>query len=366
MRRQLFILMEKEFKQVFRNKAMRPMLFVIPFIQLIVLGNAATFEVNTLDVAVVDYAVTNESRELTQKVGALNEIHLTHWDTAYDNPSEMLVNNVADIVMIIPNEFSEDMSTGKAEIQLLIDAVDGNAAQIGARYVREIITDFGYQQVTIARPGGVQLTSRYLFNPELKYTHFMVPGILVLLITLIGVFLTSMNIVREREVGTIDQLNVTPISKSVFILGKLIPFGIIGLGELTIGLAIAYLLFSIPVVGGLLIIYSVAVIYLIGVLALGLLISTVSGTMQQALFGSWFILIIFILMSGLFTPIESMPPWAQWITEFNPVTHFIEIIRRVILKDAGWSNVTDALLKLSGLSVLSAMAAVMSFKKGGA
>ncbi|WP_340105428.1 ABC transporter permease [Rhodohalobacter sp. 8-1] len=365
MNRQLLILMEKEFKQVFRNKAMRPMLFVIPFLQLIILGNAATFEVNTIDVAVVDYAVTKNSRELIQKVEALDEIQLTHWKTADGEPAQMLVDNVADIVMIIPQDFSEDLTTGGANVQLLVDAVDGNAAQIGASFLREIITDFGYQQVSIQQSGGVQLTSRYLFNPELKYTHFMVPGILVLLITLIGVFLTSMNIVREREVGTIDQLNVTPISKSVFILGKLIPFGIIGLGELTIGLAIAYVLFSIPIFGGLLIIYGVSVIYLIGVLALGLLISTVSGTMQQALFSSWFILVIFILMSGLFTPIESMPSWAQWITEFNPVTHFIEIIRRVILKDAGWDSVLDALVKLSGLSVMSAVAAVLSFKKGG-
>lgn len=365
MKRQLLILIEKEFRQVFRNKAMRPMLFVIPFVQLIVLGNAATFEVNTLDVAVVDYAVTKESRELTQKVDALGEIQLTNWKTTDADPAQMLVDNVADIVMIIPVDFSEDLNTGSAEIQLLVDAVDGNAAQIGAKYLREIISDFGFQNVRLAQSGGVLLTSRYLFNPELKYTHFMVPGILVLLITLIGVFLTSMNIVREREVGTIDQLNVTPISKSVFILGKLIPFGIIGLGELTIGLAIAYALFSIPIFGGLTIIYGVAVIYLIGVLALGLLISTISGTMQQALFSSWFLLVIFILMSGLFTPIESMPPWAQWITEFNPVTHFIEIIRRVILKDAGWGSVLDSLVKLVGLSLISAVAAVMSFKKGG-
>lgn len=365
MKRQLLILMEKEFKQVFRNKAMLPMLFVIPFLQLIILGNAATFEVNTIDVAVVDYAVTKDSRELIQKVQALGEIQLTQWKSADGEPAQMLVDNVADIVMIIPQDFSEDLITSRAKVQLLVDAVDGNSAQIGASFLREIITDFGFQKVSIQQSGGVQLTSRYLFNPELKYTHFMVPGILVLLITLIGVFLTSMNIVREREVGTIDQLNVTPISKSVFILGKLIPFGIIGLGELTIGLAIAYVLFSIPIFGGLLIIYGVSVIYLIGVLALGLFISTISGTMQQALFSSWFILVIFILMSGLFTPIESMPSWAQWITEFNPVTHFIEIIRRVILKDAGWDSVLDALMKLSGLSLMSAVAAVLSFKKGG-
>ncbi len=167
----------------------------------------------------------------------------------------------------------------------------------------------------------------------------MVPGILVLLVTMIGVFLSAMNIVREKEIGTAEQLNVTPIRKSHFIIGKLAPFWILGIFEFTLGLIIAKFVFDVPFVGSLVLVYAFAAIYIIMILGMGLFISTITNTQQQAMFIAWFFLVVFILMGGLFTPIESMPDWAQTITLFNPIRYFIEVIRMVLLKGSGFFDV---------------------------
>ncbi len=203
----------------------------------------------------------------------------------------------------------------------------------------------------------------FWYNETLNYKTFMVPGILVMLVTMITLFLSGMNIVREKEIGTLEQINVTPIKKHHFIIGKLFPFLVLGLVLLTVGLIIAKLLFNIPIVGSIGLLYLYTVVYILVVLGIGLFISNFTDTQQQAMFIAWFFMVIFILMSGLFTPIESMPKWAQVLTEFNPIKYFVQVMRMVMLKGAGFTDIYPQLIKTFAYAVLMNGLAVFSYKK---
>jgi ABC-2 type transport system permease protein len=209
----------------------------------------------------------------------------------------------------------------------------------------------------------VEIRSRGWFNPELDYHHYMVPGILVVLVTMIGVAITSMNIVREKEIGTLEQLNVTPITRTQFIAGKLIPFWIIALVDMALGLVVARLVFDVPMEGSLLLVFGATVVYLVAALGIGLWISTVVETQQQAMLVTFAFNMIFLLMSGLFTPIDSMPEWAQWLAELSPVKHFIVIMRGVLVRGAGLADVQVPLLVLAGWGVAMFTLAVRQHSK---
>ena len=203
----------------------------------------------------------------------------------------------------------------------------------------------------------------FWYNNTLNYKTFMVPGILVLLVTMITLFLSGMNIVREKEIGTLEQMNVTPIKKHQFIIGKLFPFLVLGMLLLTVGLIIAKLLFNVPIVGSLALMYFYTIIYILVILGMGLFISNFTDTQQQAMFIAWFLAVIFILMSGLFTPIESMPEWAQIMTEFNPIKYFVEVMRMVMLKGAGFTDIIPQITKTFIYAVIMNGLAVWSYKK---
>jgi ABC-2 type transport system permease protein len=191
----------------------------------------------------------------------------------------------------------------------------------------------------------------------------MVPGILVILVTMVGSFLASLNIVKEKEIGTIEQINVTPVKKYQFILGKLIPFWVLGLLIMTIGLSIARFAYGIIPAGSLLTIYVFAAVYLLAVLGLGLLVSTFTSTQQQAMLISFFMMMVFILLGGLYTSIDSMPRWAQWITKINPVSYFIDVMRMVVLKGSGLGDIKNHLLIMGGFAILLNGWAVISYRK---
>ena len=197
----------------------------------------------------------------------------------------------------------------------------------------------------------------------MDYKTFMVPGILALLVTMIGGFLSSMNIVKEKEIGTIEQINVTPIQKYHFIIGKLLPFWVLALGELAIGLLAGKLLYDIPMVGNLFLLFGFSGLYLFVVLGLGLFISTITETQQQAMFISWFFMVIFIFLSGMFTAIENMPGWAQQLTYFNPVRYFMEVIRMVMLKGSDLGNISTQIWILVGYALAINGLAVWNYRK---
>jgi ABC-2 type transport system permease protein len=197
----------------------------------------------------------------------------------------------------------------------------------------------------------------------MSYKYFMVPAVLATLLTLLGTFLTALNIVREKEIGTIEQINVTPIKKHHFILGKLIPFWVLGLVVLTIGFLIMRFGYQIHPVGNMLIVYLFASLYLLSILGLGLLISTYADTQQQAMLISFFILMIFIMLGGLFTPIDSMPNWVQKLTWLNPVAYFIDVVRMVVLKGSGLADIKNHIFIIIGFAVFLNSWAVWNYKK---
>jgi ABC-2 type transport system permease protein len=235
---------------------------------------------------------------------------------------------------------------------------------LGSAYLGGIIRDF-YAEVSIGMPEAGRITSTYLYNPHLSYKNYMVPGIIVFLISIIGGALSALNIVSEKEKGTIEQINVSPVPKAVFLLSKLIPFWVIGFVLLTLGSLIAWLIYGLVPAGSFAVIYLFAAIYMIAFTGLGLAVSTVSSTQHQAMFTAFFFLIIFALMSGLFTPIDSMPGWAQKMTLFNPIRYFIEVMRMVYLKGSHFSDLTFHFLIVCLFALAFNILAIVGYRKRG-
>lgn len=365
--RTIKFLLQKEFLQIFRNKGMLPIIFLMPVIQLVVLAFAATYELNQVDLHLVDLDRSQSSRRLVRKMEATGYFRVEQASSSTGQGIEELQGNRAGLVLNIPPDFEENLQAGRpAPVQLVIDAVDGTKAGLIQAYGQAIIQDFN-REVRAGRaaaPGtGIETIPSNWYNPNLDYINYMVPGILVVLVSMIGMFLSGMNIVREREIGTIEQLNVTPIRKYQFMVGKLMPFWVIGMFELAVGLAIARYGFQIPFLGSVWLLFAVAAVYLLVVQGIGLFISTITHTQQQAMFIAWFLMVVFILMGGLFTPIESMPGWAQELTWVNPIAHFIKIMRMVLLKGAGLAEIKHLLGILALMAALVLPAAVLRYRK---
>lgn len=368
-------LLQKEFLQIFRNKGMLPIIFVMPVVQLVVLSFAATYELNEVDYYLIDRDHSTVSQQLVDHLEATGYFKQVGQGYSDKQAKAMLRTGEAEMVLNIPADFEHDLvSEQHASVQFEIDAVNGSLAGLIQTYAQSILQQYnkGIRARLIRSAGtkgqsaAITVQQRHWYNPELDYIKFMVPGILVVLVTMIGTFLSGMNIVRERELGTIEQLNVTPIKKYQFIIGKLLPLWIIALFELAFGLAIAHFGFHIMFEGSLLLIFFIAGIYLLAVEGLGLFISTTTDTQQQAMFIAWFLMVVFILMGGLFTPIESMPVWAQHLTLLNPVAYFIEIMRAVLLKGAGLMDVWHSVAALAAMAVVILSFAVSRYHKASA
>ncbi len=365
-------IIQKEFKQIFRNKGMLPIIFILPLLQLVILSNAATFEIKNIKFSYVDNDYSSSSRALIEKFDAS-----TYFNTISSFASEKLASSAmlkgkVDVVLEIPQHFEKDLQKDKkTHLGITINAIDGAAAGVENVYINQIIQQFNKNvQIDLMQPQDAEnkpqsITSipSFWYNKTLNYKTYMVPGILVLLVTMITLFLSGMNIVREKEVGTLEQINVTPIKKYQFIIGKLFPFWVIGIAILTIGLIIAKLIFNVPMLGSIALLYLYTSIYILVILGMGFFISNFTDTQQQAMFIAWFFVVIFILMSGLFTPIESMPKWAQYLTEFNPIKYFVEVMRMVMLKGSTFTDILPQLQKtLLYASVMNGLA-VWSYKK---
>jgi len=368
--RTIFFLLQKEFIQIFRNKGMLPIIFAVPIVQLIILVNAATFEMKNVNLLIVDKDHSQESARLINKFAASNYYTLSPIASDGSRSQEMLDMGTVDGVLTIPNNFSTDLlRENTASLLIEVNAIDGSSASLVYFYTSSIIRDFNQNLVQdwLNMPQEVKpvitMISSFWYNPELEYKNLMVPGLLVILVTMVGMFLSGMNIVREKELGTIEQINVTPIKKSQFIIGKLFPFWIIGMFELGFGLIIGKLIFDFPIEGSIGLVFSFAAIYLTLVLGMGLLVSTITNTQQQAMLISWFFLVIFVLMSGLFTAIENMPGWAQKITWFNPVAYFVQLIRLILLKGSQFADVSSQFLKITVMALVVNALAIWNYRK---
>ncbi|MDR1181865.1 MAG: ABC transporter permease [Bacteroidales bacterium] len=364
-------LIEKEFKQILQNKFLLALIFVFPTFMLLLLPWAANQEIKNMKLSIVDNDHSTYSERLTQKVTASGYFQLTDFSPSYNRALESIDAGKADIILEIQPEFERDLfKTGTARVMISANAVNGMKGGLGSMYLVSIIRDFS--QELLAEQG---LTSKktimpfinnvpyYLFNPHLNYNVFMVPALMVLLLTLLAGFLPALNIVSEKEVGTIEQLNVTPVRKTTFIFAKLIPFWIIGFIVLTVCMMLSVFIYNLTPVGSLATIYLYAGIYVLIVSGLGLVVSNYSATMQQAMFVIFFFMMILILMSGLFTPVSSMPGWAQVITIFNPMRYYMEVMRAVYLKGSAMTDLLPQLITLCGFAVFFNGWAVISYRK---
>lgn len=369
--RTLKFLLQKEFRQVFRDPGILRIIFVMPMIQLLILPWAADYEVKNIQLAVVDRDHSDYSRQLISKLASSGYFQLDHYSSSYLIAAKEIEKDNADIIVEIPFNFEKDLvRESEAPLFLAVNAINGVKAILGASYLQSIIRDYNneireewIQMPRFSPETNIEVVSSNWYNPFMNYKWFMVPGILVILVTMVGSFLTSLNIVKEKEIGTIEQINVTPIKKYHFILGKLIPFWVLGLLILSIGLLISWIAYGIIPAGSFLTIYIFAAVYLLAVLGLGLLASTYCTSQQQAMLISFFLMMIFILLGGLYTPIESMPVWAQWFTKFNPVTYFIEVIRLVILKGSSLADIAPQIGIILIFAVVLNTWAVINYRK---
>jgi ABC-2 type transport system permease protein len=347
------------------------MILIMPVLQLIILPLAANYEVKNINLSVVDHDHSSYSQKMVAKITSSGYFRLTGYNRSYEEAFYLIESDDADVILEIPAGFERNLiREDEQKLLVAVNAINGVKANLGGAYLASIIRTYNQeirvdflQNSRFNTTPTIDITSSNWFNPSLNYQVYMVPGILAVLITMIGGFLTALNIVKEKEAGTIEQINVTPIRKRHFILGKLIPFWVLGNIVFTIGLLVAWMIYGIVPVGSLALLYGFVSIYLLAVLGLGLLVSTFCDTQQQAMFIMFFFMMIFILLGGLFTAIDSMPGWAQVVTRFNPVSYLIAVMRMVILKGSTFRDVVPHL----GIIALFAIGlngwAIMNYKK---
>lgn len=365
--RTVLFLVQKEFLQIFRNKIMLPLLLVMPIAQTLLLSYAANYEVKNLTLAVVDHDLSPTSRQLTAKMSASGYFRAIPVASA-KQADALMAGDQADLIMEIPPHFERDfVREGNAAISLNANAINAVKAGLGLGYAGGIVRDFSLNLVAAEADRNQQPRVNVVFsnwyNPRLDYKTFMVPGILGALVAMVICFLTALNIVREREIGTIEQLNVTPVQKWQFILGKMLPFWLLSLVMMTIGLSVGKMVFDTPMLGNLWLVFAYTAAFTPCMLGLGFLISNFADSQQQAMFTAWFFLIIFILMCGLFTPVQSMPQWAQVLNKINPVAYFVEFMRLVLLKGAGFQDIKNNFFTVLGYAVAANALAVWTYRK---
>lgn len=346
-------LLEKEFKQFARNRFLPRLMIVFPIMVMLVMPWITTMDIRNIRVTIVDKDGSGMSRDLIQKINASSYFVLTDVTNNYAQALEDIEKSESDVMMEIPEGFERDFIGGTApRIQISANSVNGTVGSMGGNYLSGIVS--GTQSF-------VSVQNRY--NPFLNYRSFMIPALMVVLIIMLCGYLPALNIVGEKESGTIEQMNVTPVGKSQFILAKLIPYWIMGMLVLTICFTLAWAVYGLVPCGNILIVYLVAVFFILTMSGLGLVISNYSATMQQAMFVMFFFVMVFTLMSGLFTPVRSMPEWAQWIAAFIPPRYFVEVMRNVYLKGSGFMDVLPKFLALGGFVVFFNVWAIISYKK---
>jgi ABC-2 type transport system permease protein len=359
-------LVRKEARQLLRDPRTRAVIFVSPIIQLLMFGYAVNTDIRETATYVVDLDATAQSRRLTDAFVASGYFTIMGRSTRPADLVQALDGGRALIGIEIPRGFSRDLAAGRASVQVLIDGTESNSATVAQGYAIRIVQRFAFDEAVAAgraRPGGVDLRSRAWYNANLESRAYNVPAIIGVLIMLMCLLLTALSVVRERELGTLDQLMVSPLAPSELMLGKTIPVGIVGLVDLAGVTALALLWFDIPMRGSAAVMLSAAILYILSGLSVGLLISTVSRTQQEAFMSMFLFFQPAIILSGFFYPVENMPAVFQWLTLLNPVRHFLEIVRAVFLKGAGIEALWLQYLLLAAIAGAVLRLAVVRFPK---
>jgi ABC-2 type transport system permease protein len=387
-------LLEKEFKQFFRNSFLPRLVVVFPVMVMLVVPWITTMDIKDIHVVIVDLDRSVSSEQLIRDVEASSYFHLEDVTDRYNAALEKIEYGLADAIVEIPSGFEKDLLLkGTTPVRLSINTVNGTIGVLGGSYLGVVMGHFSQrflseQPVSVPisdafsgpdRESGesasvslqtlpmphVELITQNRYNLLLDYKLFMIPALMVILLIVMCGFLPTLNIVSEKERGTIEQMNVTPVSKFMFIIAKLIPYWLMGIVILTVCMALAYFIYGLYPIGNILIIYLFSFLFIMSISGLGLVISNYSDTMQQAMFVMFFFVMIFQLMSGLLTPIRSMPEWAQWITVFNPPRYFVRMMRLIYLKGGGLADLSAEFFALLGFVLFFGLWAVVSYRKRG-
>jgi len=370
-------LLEKEFKQFFRNRFLPKLVVVFPVMVMLVVPWITTMDIKDIRVVIVDQDRSASSKQLVRDIEASTCFLLEDVTDRYEDALRTIEYGTADVIVEIPFGFEKDMIVkGASPVQISINTVNGTKGTIGGSYLGHILANFTQRflsennTVPIISPD-YQLSSgrmpelftQYRYNPFLDYKIYMIPALMIILLIVMCGFLPTLNIVSEKERGTIEQMNVTPVSKFMFILAKMIPYWLMGMLILSICIALAYFVYGLYPKGNILIIYLFSFLFVLAISGFGLVVSNYSNTMQQAMFVMFFFIMIFQLMSGLLTPIRSMPDWAQWITYFNPPRYFVQMMRLVYLKGGSLSDLMTEFVALLGFVIFFGLWAVVSYRK---
>ena len=374
MLRRIAQLLIKEFLQLKRDKSARFRLLIPPMIQMLLFGYAATFEVFNVSTAMLDQDHTPESRALVAAFVHSSRFELTTVATTRAEAEQAVASSSAQVAIVLPPGFAELLRKGQsAPLQVLLDGTNSNTALIALGYVSDIANTYGQGMAlelaqrtghALARPlVHVDVAQRYWYNPNLNSRWFFVPGVIGTLTLITIVNLTAFAIVREREVGTLEQLLVTPIRPAEFILGKTLPFFLIGLIEVGLVAGVGMFWFHIPFVGNPLLLFAATCLFLISILSIGLFISTICTTQQQAFASNFFVLNPMFILSGFSFPIASMPHFLQWLTLLDPLRYYLVIIRGTFLKGVGLDVLWPQMAALAAIGVVLLTVSVLRFRK---
>ncbi len=364
----------KEFIQVFRDKRTRLVLIVPPIVQMLIFGYAATYEIRQVPTVVLDLDHSQESRELVSRFTSSPYFNIQRQLTDHGEIEDMIERGETTVAIEIDPGFAQELRGGQsAPLQVIVDATNSNTALIASGYVNQIVLGFAkrYQTDRIGRISpqmiekmpSIELAQRPWYNPELHSRWFFIPGIIGSLTLVLVVNLTAFAVVREREIGTLEQIMVTPIRPAEFILGKTLPFFLIGLFDVSLIGVVGTLWFQVPFRGHLLVLFTGAVLFLLCMLGVGLLISTISATQQQAMVSAFFFIMPAITFSGFGFPISTMPQWLQYLTYLSPLRYFLVVLRASYLKGVGFDILWPQLVAMLGLGVLLLITATLRFHK---
>lgn len=358
----LRFLIEKEFIQIRNNPFIPKLILLFPIAIMLIFPWITTMEVRNINVCVVDNDHSSLSQRLTQRIQASPYFRFAGTSPTYNEGMKAIERNDADVVLEIPRHYERDIVNGRQPQALIAaNAVNGTKGGMGSAYLANIVSQNLMEEQV--QPQETPFSTIALFNPHRSYKLFMIPALMTLVLIMLCGFLLALNIVSEKEAGTIEQMNVTPVSKIEFILSKMIPYWIISMVVLTECIILAWLVFGIFPAGSLALVYLLSIVLALIFSGIGLIISNYSDAMQQAMFVMFFVIMFVMLLSGMFTPLASMTDWARNLTILNPVTYFIDGMRTVFIRGGGLASISRNLIILSVFAVVIDVWAVVSYQK---
>ena len=354
-------LIQKEFLQIRRNAFLPRLIVLFPVVIMCVTPWIMNMEVRNVKVEVVDNDRSALSRQIVNSIAASKYFIFNGQRDTYNEALEDIELSKTDIILVIPKKFGRDMDLGiRRQVLIAANAVNGTKGAIGSIYLSQIVTEKADPDVEALQK---KVTSLFLYNKKYDFKLFMIPALFAIVMMLMTGYLPALNIVGEKEAGTIEQINVTPVSKLMFILAKLIPYWVIALIDFSICLLLAWFLYGIMPVGSIALLFVFAIALAIVFSSIGLIISNYSDSLQQAMLVMWFALVCMMLLSGLFTPVRSMPDWAQILTYANPVRHYMDAARTIFIRGSAFSGVVLQFSILAAMGIILASLAVKSYKK---